>query len=139
MSNGLKEHKMNQTQHYSPMTQYFLVDCTVQMNYRVLSFCEANCKMYLSIVFLLLWFVAVRITLSFPSNMTECNTPTFQRGVLRIEEVVTKGGGIHMDPMCLTSHTEQAYQGRKHRITPNPPPCQSLLPPSLFVRLWVCE
>lgn len=43
-----------------------------------------------------------------------------------------------MNPMCTMSPTEQAYKGRKHRITPSPPP-KSLLSPSLFVRSWVCE
>lgn len=60
------------------------------------------------------------------------------------KEVVTKEGNPGRDSIACESHVHDEsnwtsiYKGRKHRITPSPPP-KSLLSPSLFVRSWVCE
>lgn len=42
-------------------------------------------------------------------------------------------------PCACRVRQNKHMEGRKHRITPCPPPPKSLLSPALFVCLWVCE
>lgn len=74
--------------------------------------------------------------LSFPKNKnkpeTQRSTPTFERGVMRNEEVAMKGGGTGTDPVACGSHVpdksvRKADEGEKTQNRTRS------LPPSFFV------
>lgn len=43
LSVKLKEHNMSQTQHHSPLTQYFPLESPIQLNYKAFSFQANHC------------------------------------------------------------------------------------------------
>lgn len=132
-------------QHYGPMTQYFLEDWITEHFSFVRPIVKLLCALLQSEACLSVHSTSVSEEKD-RDKVAVCETTTSWRGVLSNEEVVTKEEKediqLHVDPMCLSSPSEQAYGREKtqnHTLSSPPQVFVITSPLCVFVGVWVRE